>query len=206
METLGIWHFHVFSTCFSALLLGSRLKVVSAAGKALHELLLSRLLCSPSGVISTSLLSVCQDVVGFVEHLELLGVSALVRMLCQDFGSEFGPVGEKKIGTLSFCLSGTYATGNQQIFIPIIRIVLSSWYGFDPSLPDFMQGRIPVHTNELVIIWFRHCDVTKPVGTDRFSVTLNFQQPQQESRWKGQLWYTMTHDQTRQDDLWAIST
>jgi hypothetical protein len=24
--------------------------------------------------------------------LELLGVSALVRMLCQDFGSEFGPV------------------------------------------------------------------------------------------------------------------
>lgn len=93
METLGI---PMCSPRFSALLLGSRLKVVSATGKALHKLLLGRLLCSPSGVISTPFLGVCQDVVGFVEHLELLGVSALVRMLCQDFGSEFGPVFREK--------------------------------------------------------------------------------------------------------------
>ena len=168
METLGI---PMCSPRFSALLLGSRLKVVSATGKALHKLLLSGLLCSPGGVISTPFLGVCQDIVGFVEHLELLGVSALVRMLCQDFGSEFGPVfREKMIGTLF--KKGTCATGNQQIFIPPkIGIVWGSSYVlacFDPSPPDFMQGRIPVHTNELVIIWFRHCDVTKPVGTSRF--------------------------------------
>ena len=72
-------------------LLRSRLEVVSTTSKALHKLLFSRLLCSSGGVISTSLLCVGQHVVGFVQHLELLGVSALVWMLCQDFGTEFGP-------------------------------------------------------------------------------------------------------------------
>lgn len=64
---------------------------MSTACKALHKLLLSGLLCPPSGVISTSLFGVGQDVVGFVQQLKLLGVTALVGMLGQDFCSELGP-------------------------------------------------------------------------------------------------------------------